>query len=190
MIDRNSLRNEFRQRRRTLTPAQQLRAAQRLLIKLAPHPWLRRAQRIAFYLANDGEIDPAPLLHLAMRQHKEVYLPVVNPRTRTMRFRRYFRGDRLHRNLFGIGEPPPQRPTLVAAQLDLILMPLVAFDRHGNRLGMGGGFYDRAFAGLNNNGPRRLGLAHHLQEVRALPKADWDVPLHAVATDNAVTLFY
>lgn len=147
----------------------------------------RSAQKIALYLTADGEIDPAPICHAAWRLGKTVYLPVLHPlRHDRMIFVRYRRGDRLLPNRLGIPEPATRRATARPWQLDLVLMPLVAFDRQGNRLGMGGGFYDRTFAKeAATHWPRRprlCGLAHRLQEVAALPVNPWDVPLARVFT--------
>ncbi len=87
------------------------------------------------------------------------------------------------RNRFLIPEPVPKYAEVSANRLDLVLMPLVGFDKCGNRLGMGGGFYDRTFA-CNLLRPKLVGLAHHLQEVDSLAVDNWDIPLNAVATDR------
>ena len=72
--------------------------------------------------------------------------------------------------------------------MDIIFVPLVAFDRNGNRLGMGGGFYDRALAFTQNSTnlsrPLLLGLAHHFQEVERLTSKKWDIPLNGILTDQ------
>lgn len=182
-VQRNALRRQLRQQRRDLSPSAQAIAAQKLLIKLARNPLFRRAQKIAFYWPSDGEISPLPLMRHALRQNKRCYLPLVSSQTFTMTFRRYRRGDRLRRNRFGIPEPV-NTPALPAHALDVVLMPLVGFDRNGNRLGMGGGFYDRAFARLRHRRPLRIGLAHSLQQVTQLESAPWDIPLHGICTEK------
>ena len=91
-------------------------------------------------------------------------------------------------NRFGIAEPElGKNPTAPVWTLDIILLPLVAFDRAGNRMGMGGGFYDRTLARLNNSAMERpllIGLAHHCQEVEHLQAQSWDIPLDIIATDK------
>lgn len=92
------------------------------------------------------------------------------------------------RNRFGILEPAAIGAPMPAKQFDVVLVPLVAFDRAGNRLGMGAGFYDRAMAFRLNNPktlrPLLVGLAHHFQEVNSLNAQAWDVPLDVILTDR------
>ena len=182
--NRSNLRHQLRQQRRQLSRSVQRHAAQQLLIKVGRSQPFRRAKKIAFYWPNDGEISPLPLLHLAQKLGKQCFLPVVSSHTQGMTFRQYRRGDRLQTNQFGIPEPSHQAASVLVHNLDLVLLPLVAFDRQGNRLGMGGGFYDRAFAGLRMRLPIRLGLAHELQKVPQLDFASWDLPLHRVCTEK------
>lgn len=186
---RSALRKQLRQARRALSPAQQRKASERLKRQLAQDIRFLRARHIAFYLANDGEIDPAPLLRLATRYRKHCYLPVLQRWPTTgMVFQRLIKGQRWQRNRFGIREPRTNRKQQIKAwRLDLVLMPLVGFDTAGNRLGMGGGFYDRAFAYrsrmTSTRRPRLLGLAHQCQQVELLPCAGWDIPLDGTVTD-------
>lgn len=189
-LSRAALRRQLRQARRALTPSQQKRAARALYRHLAQAPVFHRARHLALYLPNDGEIDPRPLMREAQRRGKRVYLPVLKawPRTR-MALQWIRKGERLGRNRFGIREPRPcpgrQRKIWT---LDLVLLPLVGFDEHGARLGMGGGFYDRSLAYRARRRawlkPTLLGLAHECQKVDRLEMAAWDVPLQAVVTDG------
>jgi 5-formyltetrahydrofolate cyclo-ligase len=181
---RKALRAEMRARRRGLPAWRQRRAAAALATVVMRQPEVRRAARIACYLPADGEIDPLPLMARLRARGKQTLLPVIDD-TGRLRFRR-FPAPRLRHNRFGIAEP--QGADVAARQLDLVLLPLVAFDRRGGRLGMGGGYYDRTFAfrrrgRIAARGPRLIGLAHRFQAVPRLPLAAWDVPLTAVATD-------
>ena len=153
----------------------------------------RRSRHIAFFLANDGELDPQLLMHRAWRMGKQCYLPVITP-AKSLWFAPYEHGDALTPNRFGIPEPARAGlPLLSARILDLILTPLVAFDDHGNRLGMGSGFYDRTLSFLRHRHawrkPRLLGVAHELQHLATLQAATWDVTLDGVATDQDLYLF-
>ena len=185
-----ALRRQLRACRRALTPQQQRQAARDLYRQLAQHPLFRRARHIALYLPNDGEIDPQLLRQAAQRRGKHVYLPLLAPWPRThMVFQRIDAAEQLRRNRFRIPEPRPCRARQRRPwTLDLLLLPLVGFDAQGGRLGMGGGFYDRALAyrlrQRNWQKPVLLGLAHACQQVDRLPLESWDVPLHATVTDR------
>lgn len=183
---KRKLRREKRQQRNALPAAAQQRASRRLLQNLRQLPEYRRAQRLAGYLANDGELSLAPLFRHARLQGKHCYLPVLQSAT-AMSFYSYSPGQVLHKNSVGIAEPGRRQAACPLSKLDVILLPLVAFDRHGGRLGMGGGYYDRSLKGRQGNGgPMLIGVAHALQEVSAVPSDSWDVPLDAIVTDKEV----
>jgi 5-formyltetrahydrofolate cyclo-ligase len=188
---RSDLRRQLRANRRALSRSQQQRAARELYRQLAQHPMFRRARHIALYLPSDGEIDPRPLLRAAQRRGKATYLPVLSPWPKTkMVFQRVRAGEALRLNRFKIAEPQINRHQQRRAwALDLILLPLVGFDAHGGRLGMGGGFYDRslAYRALRRQPqkPQLLGVAHECQKVETLAMASWDVALAATVTDRA-----
>ncbi|GHB14482.1 hypothetical protein GCM10009038_11100 [Salinicola rhizosphaerae] len=155
-------------------------------------PEVQRARRVALYLPSDGEIDPRPLIAWFEKRCVAVYLPVLRPLSdNRLWFVRYHRGTRMAINRFGIPEPDTRHGAhrarrLPAWALDTILLPLVGFDDAGNRIGMGGGFYDRtlAFARRTRPKPSLIGLAHDCQHVDALPVAGWDVPLDAIVSDQ------
>ena len=87
-------------------------------------------------------------------------------------------------NRYGIPEPPADVPRSNPGELDIIFLPLVAWDRRGSRLGMGGGIYDRTLEGVR--GPLLVGLAHSLQELDHIPAEPWDIRLHFIASDKAL----
>lgn len=182
---RKFLRKTLRQRRRALTPHQQQRASRVLAHTLKKLPPLKSARHIAAYVASDGEINPALFLRWAQRQGKTIWLPVIcDKHPLGMRFmaapRPAVRGG-WRRNRHGIPEPRT-RHQISPRKLDVLLMPLVGFDAQGNRLGMGGGYYDRLLQSLAHlpRKPRCLGLAHRCQQVPALVNAAWDRPVDTV----------
>ena len=134
---------------------------------------------LAAYLSNGGEVDPLPVLETARQHGLVTALPHISDRDSPMRFLRWAPGEPLVDGPFGLRQPSADAPELAP---DLILTPLVGFDRAMRRLGQGAGFYDRAFATLP--ALRRIGLAWSVQEVDRLPADPWDVPLHAVATEK------
>lgn len=185
---RAELRRDLRARRRALPPAQQRQAARQLQRRLQRLPELRQARRIALYWPNDGEIDPRRLARVT-HARQLLYLPVLQAfPALTLRFVRWTPRMRLARNRFGI--PEPRRGARLPAQaMDVILLPLVGFDGDGNRLGMGGGFYDRTLSFLQRTrqpAPVLAGLAHDCQHVPCLEPARWDIPLQLIVTGTRV----
>ena len=114
-----------------------------------------------------------------------------------MAFAPYEKNTQLRKNCFGVLEPLYQKKQLkTARQLDMILAPLVGFDEQGNRMGMGGGFYDRALYHLKCKNPAAqrsrpmfVGIAHEIQNVPQLDSQSWDIPLHAIITERRFKYF-
>lgn len=184
-----SLRRQLRQRRRDLTPLQQRHAAQQFAKLIACQPFFKSSKKLGLYLATDGELDLGYLLDVAVAQGKSVFLPVIPKNGRQRLMFLPMAGAGLRPNRYGILEPSLKGSHAIPEwQLDLVLVPLVGFDRHGGRLGMGGGFYDRCFAELDRR-PRRpllIGVGHSCQEVEALPTDTWDLNMNAIVSDREV----
>ena len=186
--DKSALRKEMRQRRKTLSHQQQNQAGQALTRRFLANLRNRKSRRVAIYLANDGEVSTQYLIQECWRMGIEVYLPVLHPLKKGhLLFVQYTANSPMRNNRFGIAEPDPKRnKATLTHNLDLVLMPLVAFDDQGNRLGMGGGFYDRSFEfchpekRTSNHKPRLIGLAHNCQRANSLPTESWDIPLSEI----------
>ena len=194
MINRKQqIRREMRLRRRQIPPLQRKIAGQQMA-RLATHlSILKRHQRIAVYFSNDGEIPTQALISRLRKMKRQVFLPVLHPLGHnTLWFCLFNDKIRLSKNRYGIPEPPIKGARVAAAwTLSLVFTPLVAFDSAGNRIGMGGGFYDRTFDRRRiRTGHRGLtGLAYHFQEVPDLPAEHWDTPLTAAVTDKTRLMF-
>lgn len=187
--DRSDIRTFMRQQRNALSDQEQLAAAKHISQHILSQSWYQRAQNIGVYLANDGEADPIVFATKALYRGKTCLLPSLHPLKKgQLWFADYHGPQKINR--FGISEPDPKSNTMIEAkQLDIVFMPLVAFDSKGGRLGMGGGFYDRTFEFLQRTPqakPKLIGLAHHFQQVETLPIESWDVPLSAIITDKGL----
>ncbi len=150
---------------------------------------LLRHRHIALYLGNDGELNPHKLIKQLWKQKKQAYLPVIHPIFQnSLCFCRITSDTKFVKNKFGIFEPDFRLSKRLSNKfLSLTLMPLVAFDKAGNRMGMGGGFYDRSFAykaTSKYSKPKLIGVAHEFQKQEALPLEKWDIPLNGVLTDQ------
>ena len=185
--EKQRLRAQLRQQRRAFSEQQQRTHAEALAVHFATNSIFLQAEHIAFYLANDGELSVEPLLNHALQADKHCYLPKL--KGSDMNFCRYDADSALEENRFGIKEPSGELEEIVPQHLDLVLLPLVGFDRTGRRLGMGGGFYDRCFAFKVENAtntPSLIGIAHSAQECRTLPEESWDIPLDGVLTEKSL----
>ncbi|WP_158783936.1 5-formyltetrahydrofolate cyclo-ligase [Pantoea sp. BAV 3049] len=188
LLDRQDIRTHVRHLRRALTPGQQqlaaVQAAERAL-NFAP---IQQAKKIALFLSFDGELNTRPLITRLWQHKQEVYLPVLHPFTEgQLLFIRYDSETSLQPNRLRIPEPPLDiRNLATLSELDVLMVPLVAFDAQGQRLGMGGGFYDRTLQNWQQHGFLPVGLAHDCQQVEALPVAEWDVPLPAMITPSKI----
>ncbi len=151
---------------------------------------LRAQRRVSAYFAADGELDPEPLCARMHEMQLEVVFPVIGkrPKQRVMRFRQLMPGQTLELNRVGIWEPANSRRPVPGWSVSMMLVPLVAFDALGTRLGMGGGYYDAYLAKLDQRRPLLVGYAHECQRVENVPRAPWDVPLDAVATERTIYL--
>ncbi len=184
------IRQQLRQRRRQLSQQQRREAMQEISSHLLRSSEFRSSQRIAGFLPNEGEPDLAAVMARANQHKKHWFLPVIGrPNLNKLWFGEYRLGDVLLPNRFGINEPiirlcdaPP------VWGLDMVLMPLVAFDQQGNRLGMGKGYYDRSLQHLHLRKhwrkPLLIGVAYDFQRFNTLPFQPWDVPLDGYVTEQ------
>jgi 5-formyltetrahydrofolate cyclo-ligase len=192
MATRQTLRRQMRWRRRRVARTERDACALRLAQVAVREPMVRNSRRIAVYLPVNGEMDPRPLMNYLCSLGKTLYLPMLAGFSRRrLGFSAYLPGDPLVRNRYGIAEPSRLHARRIkTAALDLVLMPLVAFDATGHRLGMGGGYYDYTFAYINRRTrwrkPRLMGLAYEFQRVPFIEPEPWDVNLDAVATERHV----
>lgn len=191
--DKAALRRRMRALRRGLAAPPTGPAAARSLVNsllAAPDPLARTlipppGARVAGYLPIGGELDVHPLMAALAERGCPLALPVVTGPTAPLVFRAWRPGDPLEDGPFGTRQPPAAAPLVHPAW---ILVPLLAFDRRGYRLGQGGGFYDRTLAAADQDPPVALGLAFAAQAVEALPIEPHDRPLAAVATEAGLIL--
>ena len=188
---RQQIRQQIRQRRRALTPEQQTQFALQAADRMMAYTPVLLAQTVAVFLSFDGELDTRPLIDQLWRAGKRVYLPVLHPFSPgNLLFLHYHPSSDLVVNRLKIREPKLDvRDVLPLSQLDVLVTPLVAFDAAGQRLGMGGGFYDRTLQNWRQHRLQPVGYAHDCQQVDALPTEQWDIPLPAVITPSKTWLW-
>ena len=186
------LRKELRAQRRSLSPAEHALRSHRAASAITRLAAFRAGARVAIYLPFDGETDTAALMIAARRRAVRAFVPVVSDlRHRRLRFHPL--SGKTRRGVFGISVPHRIGRWTDPRWFDLIVVPLVGIDGAGRRLGMGGGFYDRAlaFRRLRHlwKGPRLVGLAFDCQRAKTVHADPWDVRLDCLATESGLEHF-
>lgn len=189
-VDRNTLRRQLRAVRQALPAAERIAAAEHIAAQLLHLPFAPQAGHVAGYWAIDGEI----ALHawqLRLPPDCVYCLPLLHDDGR-LRFAPWRPGQALVTNRHGIPEPDVAADMLLEpAAMTLVVLPLVGFDTHGHRLGMGGGWYDRSFAfrQAHKAPPWLVGAAFAMQQTEALAPEAWDVAMDAVCSGHQTHLF-
>lgn len=192
-IPKRHKRSHFTKQRHKLSTAQRSRLANRAARQLSHRFLSRQCQHIGMYLDNFGELPTLPLFLWAKKRGKMVYLPVVVGNA--LKFRKisynHLKTNRVASHRLGMKEVKTGNMVSVE-KLDLLFLPLVAADTQGNRMGMGGGFYDRTLAAVAKHAthkkvikkPLRIGWCYDFQVVDIFATNPWDVPLHRIITPN------
>jgi len=188
MADKPSLRASMLARRTALPAREAAQLAQAALRQFSDHPLLMDAVRVAGYAAMRGELDVFPILAMLSLRGKIPALPRVTANHAPLEFRRWQPGDALILHPLGMKEPSALAEPVAA---DLILVPLLAFDKAGHRLGYGGGYYDRTIAALRlgEKPALAIGVAYGFQEIPALAAEAHDTRLDGILTEHGVSMF-
>jgi len=186
---KKKLRQQARSMRQDLTETQlqeaDLQLARQYKQYFSGHDFITAG----IYLQNDNELGTEHLIRLLFQSDCKLYLPVISDYSNNqMQFIRYQQDSQMRNNRFGISEPI-NNEAISVNDLDIIFMPLTAFDLKGNRVGMGGGFYDRALAGISGEKPILAGLAYDFQEMPACPAESFDYSLQMILTPSKVIDF-
>ncbi|HVJ62717.1 MAG TPA: 5-formyltetrahydrofolate cyclo-ligase [Tahibacter sp.] len=184
--DRAALRARLKERRQGLGAAERIGAAQGVAAQLSQLPELTVDTRIGAYFAVNGELSLHLVVAQCWRRGQTVHLPIAGLRRR-LHYAPYSAQTAVAPNRYGIPEPQHVAP-VDPESLELVLVPLVAFNRRGHRLGYGGGFYDTSFAFLHERErpalPLLVGIGYAFQEIDTLAPESWDVRLDFVATER------
>jgi 5-formyltetrahydrofolate cyclo-ligase len=181
------LRTELKARRKAMTQ-QEINAASNAIADIFwQESFSNSAETIAIYMATAGEADCQPLMNTGWLRKKRIFAPILS--NKHLNFAPLERTSKMTSNRFNILEPVYQKQHLIAPhELDIVIVPLVAFDTMLNRVGMGAGYYDRTFGftkqARNRMNPLLIGIAYSFQHVDELEPKSWDVPLHVVITEK------
>lgn len=186
-VDLKILRKQLRHQRRAVSPFVQKQSQQRVLNQLLRLKQFQHSKKIGVYLHAFGEIQTRHIIEYCFKQHKDVYLPMICTMNKQLHWvkitQQQYRNNRFSYHPLGMKEPVASRG-LHVSKLDLLIIPLLACDIYGTRIGMGGGFYDRTLASAGKT-PFRLGIAHDFQLIQhRLTREAWDQPLDALITPS------
>jgi len=185
-MDKEALRKQFRSIRQQLPDSVQQDHAN-AVFDLFTQSEFTKAEHVALYLPNDGELNIRPIIEWLWENGKNVYLPLLE--NRTLGFALYQKESPLVENKFHIKEPSNEF-VVDPEQLDLIMLPVVAFDQRGYRLGRGGGYYDETCRPIKDHAkPVLLGVAHSEQYIETLPNTPQDVTMDALITNEKIWSF-
>jgi 5-formyltetrahydrofolate cyclo-ligase len=187
------IRKHIRAQRRSLSKTDHGSRSRLAARAVAGLPMFRAGKRVALYLPFDRETDTAALIAAARRRGVRVFVPVIVDR-RHSRIRFYPLDGRTRRGVFGIAVPSSLARPLPSRWLNLIVIPLVGVDAAGRRLGMGGGFYDRALDFRRRRhhwpGPHLVGLAFDCQRTDSNFAEPWDLSLDSLATESGLKHYF
>jgi len=190
--EKRALRRAMAEQRDALTQAQRDAMTEQAVERFLELPETKLAKTVAGFVSTRSEIDTEPLLDQLRKRGVDVVLPRVStglipPR---LRFHRVERRSELVFGIFGLLEPGPDSPELAAHEIDVFMVPGLAFDKRGARIGYGGGYYDELAAYVRAHPAattaRFVGFAFEFQLVETCPAGEWDVPLDTIVTDERV----
>ena len=189
MIDQSAIRSKIQKQRAMLTKDQQSTHSKKICHEILTSGALNNAKHIAIYLPVRGEADPTYLQEFNELSNKSFYLPILSKTNKNhLEFALYNAQTTMKLNRFNIPEPDVAEEELLTdpKKLDAVIMPMVAIDRCGNRIGMGGGFYDRTFEfrKTENCKPTLIAFAYDFQLIEEQVPQAWDVPSDFIALES------
>ena len=183
---KRDLRSEYRNARGCLGLDEREHASEVIFEQVVHASWFQRSRFVGCYLSLPDEVDTWRIFARAWRMKKRIFAPVTR-RNRLLEFREVTPETDLVRDDFGLLMPDAGE-VIAARKLDLVLTPMVAFDENRQRLGMGGGYYDRTFSFLHMRRqllkPKLVGLAFACQKAAEIPANPWDIRLYSVITES------
>ncbi len=190
IISKLELRKTLLTKRRQVTAIERQVAGQEAAKLFSATEIFQNSQHIACYYPLPNEFDCLPIIQAIWTAKKNCYLP-ISTIDKKLEFVIYQENTELQPNQYLILEPTGTA-SIALDELDVVFFPLVGFDPQGNRLGMGGGYYDRTFEIMRNTNNQKcqlIGLAYEFQQVPALPEDPWDVALDGVLTEKRIIIF-
>lgn len=191
--NKDKIRKPLLALRAQLSKAEQQEKSAQIVKHIKQSDVFIQSKKIAFYHAVRGEADPEGLFNTS-NDDQQFYLPLLSSeKNQGLVFAPVDQNTQYKNNAFSIPEPIVETHALLdAKELDLVIMPLLGFDLTGNRLGMGGGYYDRCFA-FKQSQPKKpvlIGFAYDFQQLDEINAEPWDIGLDMIATESGLTIIH
>ncbi|WP_459479952.1 5-formyltetrahydrofolate cyclo-ligase [Clostridium saccharoperbutylacetonicum] len=183
-INKKELRKEILRKRQVMDAIEKEKADNKITDEFLKTDYYKKAEKIFIYVSYDSEINTKGIINRALSDNKKIYVPRTDFKTKNMDAVEIISLDELMENSYGILEPSIEKTSINPNNIDLIVVPGVAFDRNGGRMGYGAGFYDRYFKKLSNDKIKKLVLAYDLQVVAEVPMEECDVPVDYIITEK------
>ena len=184
-MNKNDIRNNILSLRNKLKKEEKSRADEIIFNSLVKSNIYKSANKIFTYISYKSEVDTKAIITYSLNNNKEIYVPKINSQNKTMEAVRIHNFSELIVNKYGISEPSIVDKNNIGLDFDLIIMPGVAFDREGNRLGYGGGYYDKYISHLNKE-VNKVALAYSFQLVNNIEAEEHDIKVNSIITDKKV----
>lgn len=184
IINKKELRKEILRKRQVMDTIEKEKADNKITDEFLKTDYYKKAEKIFIYVSYDSEINTKGIINRALSDNKKIYVPRTDFKTKNMDAVEIIALAELMENSYGILEPSIEKKSINPNNLDLIVVPGVAFDRNGGRMGYGAGFYDRYFKKLSNKKIKKLVLAYDLQVVAEVPMEECDVPVDYIITEK------
>ncbi|WMY97589.1 MAG: 5-formyltetrahydrofolate cyclo-ligase [Arsenophonus sp.] len=180
---KQKIRILFRKYRKNLTNDQKKIEEKNIIKKIIKHKLIQSSKNIGCFMSFDGEIPTNNLIRILK---KNIYLPSINPYNQ-LYFLKYNKKITFKKNIFNIKEIPYNKGKIISIKkLDVVFVPIVAFDKRGYRLGMGGGFYDKLLLNWKEKNFYPIGLTYDFSFIEKLPTTAWDIPLPEIITPTNI----
>ena len=185
--DKKALRKEILTKRSILDAVEKEEKDRKILDRFYDSNYYREAKNIFIYISYDSEINTKGIIKKALMDNKKIYVPRTEFKTRLMDAVEITSLNNLIESEYGILEPSVEEPHIDPNEIDLIVVPGVAFDRNGGRMGYGAGFYDRYFKKISKDNVKKvikLALAYDFQILEKIPMNEQDVPVNYIITET------
>ena len=181
----STIRTACKKDRARISPQERQQASEEIAKKIVSSELFSTAANIAIYIPMKSEVDTWTLIERAWQLKKRIFAPITQ-KTSTLQFRQFDADSKFSTDNLGLSEPVAG-DFIAAEKLDLVFTPVVAFDSQNNRIGMGGGYYDRTFSFLKKNSdidkPVLVGIAFERQRVEKIAPNPWDIRLFSIFTE-------